>query len=108
MDYRQTILSLLSAQETTRMSINKDLPYASAVLQNSFSTDLPTWPNPLVLLAVAVFIGLVLGSVGALTAAMIWPEGSTRFTPSRYGVVTWYRRAIWSITVPRKSAAAAE
>jgi hypothetical protein len=107
-DYRQTILSLLSAQETTRMSINKDLPYASAVLQNSYSTDLPTWPNPLVLLAVAVFVGLALGAFTALTVAMMWPHGVRRYVPSRYGVVTAYRRAVWYITVPRKSPSPAE
>jgi uncharacterized protein involved in exopolysaccharide biosynthesis len=107
-DYRQTILSLLSAQETTRMSINKDLPYASAVLQNSYSSDLPTWPNPLVLLVVAIFVGLVLGTVAAITVAMIWPDGRKRYSQSRYGVVTAYRRTMWSLTQPRKASSAAE
>ncbi len=101
-DYRQTLLSLLSAQETTRMSINKDLPYASVVLQSSFSSDLPTSPNPPVLIAVAVFAGLVLGAIGAITAAMLWPQGRTRYTPSRYWLVTKYRAAMWSITMPHK------
>jgi hypothetical protein len=107
-DYRQTILGLLSAQETTRMSINKDLPYASAVLQNSYASTLPTWPQPLILLAVAVFVGLVLGVVAAITAAMMWPEGRRRYAVSRYGVVTAYRRALWTITEPRKAPSAAE
>ncbi|HEY1632445.1 MAG TPA: Wzz/FepE/Etk N-terminal domain-containing protein [Rhizomicrobium sp.] len=107
-DYRQTILGLLSAQETTRMSINKDLPYAAAVLQNSYASTLPTWPNPLILLAVAVFVGLVLGVVAAITAAMMYPDGRRRFAVSRYGVVTAYRRALWTITEPRKTASGAE
>jgi subunit length determinant Wzz-like protein len=108
-DYRQTILGLLSAQETTRMSINKDLPYASAVLQSSYSSDLPTWPNPLVLLAVAVFVGLSLGAVAAITAAMLWPEGRQRYVKSRYGVVTAYRKLVWRLTTPsRKAPSAAE
>jgi hypothetical protein len=105
-DYRQTILSLLSAQETTRMSINENLPYASAVLQGSFSSDLPTWPNPLILIIIALVAGLVLGTFAALTAAMMWPNGARRFVPSRYRAVTAYRRAVWYLTLPKKGAPA--
>ncbi|HEX3674048.1 MAG TPA: Wzz/FepE/Etk N-terminal domain-containing protein [Rhizomicrobium sp.] len=104
-DYRQTILSLLSAQETTRMSINEYLPYASVVLQNSFSSDLPTSPNPLIILIIALVAGLVLGTFAALTAAMVWPNGARRFVPSRYRVVTAYRRAVWYLTLPKKTGA---
>jgi uncharacterized protein involved in exopolysaccharide biosynthesis len=107
-DYRQTILSLLSAQETTRMSINEHLPYASVLLQGSYSSDLPTSPNPLILLAVGAFAGLILGTFAALTVAMIWPNGARRFVPSRYRLVTAYRRTMWYLTVPRKVASAAE
>ncbi|HTQ14274.1 MAG TPA: hypothetical protein VMH86_10395 [Rhizomicrobium sp.] len=107
-DERQTLLSLLSAQETTRMSINQNLPYASVLLQNSFSSDLPTWPNPLILLALGLFVGLVFGAFAAITAAMIWPEGAPRYVPSRYRVVTAYRKAMWGLTVPKRAPGAAE
>jgi Chain length determinant protein len=108
-DYRQTLLGLLSGQETTRMSINKDLPYAAAVLQNSFSTDLPTSPNPLIIMLIAIFVGLAMGTFAALTAAMVWPHGARRLAPSRYRLVTVYRRTMaYILTVPEKAASPAE
>jgi hypothetical protein len=103
-DYRQTLLGLLSAQETTRMSINQNLPYASVVLQSAYSSDLPTWPNPIVVLAVAAFAGLVFGAFAALTVAMVWPSGAPRYAPSRYRVVNAYRGALRGLTLPKKTA----
>ncbi|MGH6870091.1 MAG: hypothetical protein ACREHE_01180 [Rhizomicrobium sp.] len=107
-DERQTLLSLLSAQETTRMSINQYLPYASVVLQNAYSSDLPTWPNPVVLIALGLFVGLVFGTFAAITVAMIWPAGSPHYVPSRYRVVTAYRKALWGLTLPKGAPGAAE
>jgi uncharacterized protein involved in exopolysaccharide biosynthesis len=108
-DYRATLLSLLSSQETTRMSINKDLPYAATILQGSFPTDLPTSPNPLLIMAVAAFVGVVLGAFASLIVAMAWPDGAPGFVPSRYRVVTVYRRTMeYILSVPEKAAAAAE
>lgn len=107
-DYRQTILSLLSAQETTRMSINDKLPYASVLLQSSYSSDLPTSPNPIILLAVSIFAGLVFGTFAALTVAMVYPAGAPRYAPSRYRVVTAYRKALWGLTLPKNSPVPAE
>lgn len=107
-DYRATLLSLLSQEETTRMSINKDLPYAAAVLQGSYATDLPTWPNALAITAIAVVVGFIMGAFAALTAAMIWPLGA-QVVPSRYRVVTVYRRAMgYILTVDNKVPVAAE
>jgi hypothetical protein len=108
-DYRATLLSLLSQEETTRMSINKDLPYAAAVLQGSYASDLPTWPNALAISVIALFVGLVLGAFAALTAAMVWPHGASQVVPSRYRVVTVYRRAVgYILTVDGKVPAPAE
>ena len=74
-DYRQTLLGLISAQMTTRMSINDTLPYAASLVQPAIATDLPTGPNPFVWITIGIVVGLLLGVFLALGAALIWPEG---------------------------------
>jgi Chain length determinant protein len=88
-DYRQTLLALIASQVTTRMTINKGLPYAADQIQPSAVSDLQTIPNPIVALIVAVFVGLFVGTLLAL-ALTVWVP---KFLPK---TIAQYARGLWN------------
>jgi uncharacterized protein involved in exopolysaccharide biosynthesis len=97
-DYRQTLLSLLASQVTTRMTINSNLPYAASVVQPAVASDLPTSPNPVIWLSIAIVVGALFGIFLALGAALIWPDGVPQSTFVRDRVLAPIRRIFTHVT----------
>lgn len=89
LDYRAALIALLSQQEMTRMTINKGLPYAATRVQPPYVSDLPTSPNPILLLAVAVFVGVVVGIFIALVLAVWAPHTEPKS-------ISHYLRSLWA------------
>jgi hypothetical protein len=91
-DYRATLLTLIAQQETTRMTINKGLPFAAARIQESIVSDLPTTPSPIVTLLIGLFLGIVFGLLLTL-ALTVWAPGFIPQPLSTYGRRLWAKIA---------------
>jgi hypothetical protein len=61
LDHRKGITNLLMQQEHIQMLANLDEPYAAIVVEPAFSTPKPAWPNPYVIGASALLMGLFFG-----------------------------------------------
>jgi len=66
-DYRATLLAILSAQEKTLMLTQADAPFAADVLSPPIISEMPVSPRPILFVALAAFIGALVG--GALAIA---------------------------------------
>lgn len=93
LDYRATLLALLSQQEMTRMTINKGLPFAASRVQPAFVSDLPTAPNPPLIIALALFVGFFAGVFVALVLTVWTPEFEPKSIPH-------YVRSLWARVRP--------
>jgi hypothetical protein len=62
-DYRESILQLISQQESMRLLSEPGVSYAAEILDSPYSSDLPTFPRVIIFLFVAAILGLGLGSV---------------------------------------------
>jgi hypothetical protein len=91
-DYRATLLTLIATQETTRMTINKGLPFAAARIQQPIVSDLPTTPSPIVTLVIALFLGIVFGVLLTLIVT-VWAPGFIPHPLSSYGRRLWTKIA---------------
>jgi uncharacterized protein involved in exopolysaccharide biosynthesis len=60
-DYRQTLLSLLSAQEKTLMLTKTSAPYAAEILTPPTSSPRPVAPRPVFGIAVSILVGILVG-----------------------------------------------
>lgn len=60
-EHRKAIANLLIQQEHVRMLANLDEPYAAIVVEPAAASARPVWPNPPLLFASALAIGVFLG-----------------------------------------------
>lgn len=100
LDQRQMLLGLLQSQVMTRMSINSSLPYAATIIQQPIASDLPTSPNPFIVLTIAVIVGFLLGVFFAMLATLIWPNGIPRMNYSHRYLIPARRALEYFLTVP--------
>jgi TRAP-type C4-dicarboxylate transport system permease small subunit len=105
LDQRQMLLGLLQNQVMTRMSINASIPYAAMMVQQAVSSDLPTSPNPFIVMTVAIVVGFLFGVFIALICALVWPAGIQR--KAKTYTAGWFKPAFRSaleyfFTVPEK------
>jgi uncharacterized protein involved in exopolysaccharide biosynthesis len=79
-DYRQTLLSLLSAQEKTLMLTQTSAPYAAEVLTPPVFSARPVAPRPVLTIAVAILVGVLAGvSVVVFFGPDWWSRPRQRF-----------------------------
>lgn len=74
-DYRQTLLSLLSAQEKTLMLTKTSAPYAAEILTPPVAQSQPVSPRPVLTIAVAILVGIM---AGVATVVLFGPDWWTR------------------------------
>ncbi len=60
-DYRETLLLLLSEQQKTLLLTQPGLPYAAEIIDPPSTPPTPSSPRPVLTVAVAILVGLVLG-----------------------------------------------
>ncbi len=60
-DYRQTLVEALAEQEKTRMMASSNLPFAADPFGPPSTPDKPSSPNAILVLAVSIVFGLVIG-----------------------------------------------
>lgn len=77
-DYRQALVEALADQEKMRMMANSNLPFAAEPFGPPSTPDKPSSPNPPVLLAIAILLGLVIGTFVVLLRGrrILFPSGS--------------------------------
>jgi hypothetical protein len=63
---QQALIQLVIDQEKQKMAASSSLSYSAELFQKPVSTQWPTSPNPITVVGLAVFIGLLLGSLAAL------------------------------------------
>lgn len=61
MEYRSALVTILSDQEKLNMIASSDVPYAAESLGGAVASLKPTSPNPLTVLIMGVFIGVLIG-----------------------------------------------
>lgn len=74
-DYRQTLVEALAEQEKTRMMASSDLPFAADPFGPPSTTDKPSSPNVILVLAVSVGLGLLVGVL------LVLVRGRSRLLP---------------------------
>ena len=62
-DHRKGITNLLMQQEHVQMLANLDESYAAIIVEPANTRPKPEWPNPMLVWAVSLLIGLLLGFV---------------------------------------------
>lgn len=62
-DHRRNLTALLIEQERLKMLVSLDQPYAATIIERSFVSSKPRWPDPYIIYAVFLFVGLLLGFV---------------------------------------------
>ena len=83
-DYRQTLLSLLSAQEKTLMLTQTSAPYAAEILNPPTSSMRPVSPRPALSIVVAILVGVLIGlSVIIFFGPDWWQRFRKRLDPIR-------------------------
>ncbi len=80
-ELRLSLVELLSAQEKRMMMIKVDLPFAARIIEPPFASEAPTFPKPILALALAVAGGLFVG-VFLVFLIDALREGEPRSTPS--------------------------
>ncbi|WP_207457834.1 hypothetical protein [Azospirillum sp. SYSU D00513] len=60
-EHRRALADLLAHQERVSMMLEVDLPYAADLLEPPYAGDGPDWPDPLVIVPIAGFVGFVVG-----------------------------------------------
>lgn len=74
-DYRQSLVEALAEQEKTRMMASSDLPFAADPFGPPSTPNRPSSPQPVLTLAIAIGLGLVLGVL------MVIVRGRNRLFP---------------------------
>ncbi len=62
-DRRAALVELLSDEQTMAMMIALDLPVAADIIEAPNSAAIPDWPNPLVVYAAALLIGMLIAAM---------------------------------------------
>ena len=62
-DHRRNLTSLLIEQERLKMLVSLDQPYAATIVERPFVSSKPRWPDPYIIYAVFLFVGLLLGFI---------------------------------------------
>lgn len=76
-EYRQALLSLIAAEERHMMLLQSDLPFKVTMIDEPYSSPLPTSPKPVQSLILSLIGGLIIGVALALFV------DSMRASPSR-------------------------
>jgi uncharacterized protein involved in exopolysaccharide biosynthesis len=72
-EYRQALTGLLADEERLALLLEIDLPFAADPLEPADAAHVPDWPNPLMVLPVALAAGLGLG-LALVFARSAWRE----------------------------------
>ena len=62
-DHRRNLTALLIEQERLKMLVSLDQPYAATIIERPFVSSKPRWPDPYIIYAVFLFVGLLFGFI---------------------------------------------